>query len=343
MLNWGLNLQTYGTCNLRFSNVLVTGGAGFIGSHLVDALMEMGLKVTVIDNLSSGRISNLSLWLRNPKFRFIRGDLLNPHILRDALKGCEIVFHLAANPDVKVGAFNTKVDYEQNILATYNLLEAIRETGECRKIVFTSTSTVYGEAEKMPTPEDYGPLKPISLYGASKLACEALISGYSHLFGFESVICRLANIVGSRSRHGVIYDFIRKLSSNPSRLEVLGDGTQRKSYLYVKDCVEAMLTASEKSMNQVEIYNVGSEDTINVATIASIVIEEMGLKNVEVHYTGGVEGGRGWKGDVKEMLLYISKIKKLGWKPKLNSREAVEQAAKDIISEIKKELNKSLQ
>jgi UDP-glucose 4-epimerase len=343
MLNWGLNLQTYGTCNLRFSNVLVTGGAGFIGSHLVDALMEMGLKVTVIDNLSSGRISNLSLWLRNPKFRFIRGDLLNPHILRDALKGCEIVFHLAANPDVKVGAFNTKVDYEQNILATYNLLEAIRETGECRKIVFTSTSTVYGEAEKMPTPEDYGPLKPISLYGASKLACEALISGYSHLFGFESVICRLANIVGSRSRHGVIYDFIRKLSSNPSRLEVLGDGTQRKSYLYVKDCVEAMLTASEKSMNQVEIYNVGSEDTINVATIASIVIEEMGLKNVEVHYTGGVEGGRGWKGDVKEMLLDISKIKKLGWKPKLNSREAVEQAAKDIISEIKKELNKSLQ
>jgi len=338
MLNWGLNLQTYGTCNLRFSNVLVTGGAGFIGSHLVDALMEMGLKVTVIDNLSSGRISNLSLWLRNPKFRFIRGDLLNPHILRDALKGCEIVFHLAANPDVKVGAFNTKVDYEQNILATYNLLEAIRETGECRKIVFTSTSTVYGEAEKMPTPEDYGPLKPISLYGASKLACEALISGYSHLFGFESVICRLANIVGSRSRHGVIYDFIRKLSSNPSRLEVLGDGTQRKSYLYVKDCVEAMLTASEKSMNQVEIYNVGSEDTINVATIASIVIEEMGLKNVEVHYTGGVEGGRGWKGDVKEMLLDISKIKKLGWKPKLNSREAVEQAAKDIISEIKKRI-----
>jgi len=321
--------------NLSFSNVLVTGGAGFIGSHLVDALMKRGLKVTVIDNLSGGRLSNLSSWLGNPRFRFIRGDMLNPYDLKDALKGCEVVFHLAANPDVKIGPFNTKVDYEQNILATYNLLEVMRETGECKKIVFTSTSTVYGEVEKMPTPEDYGPLKPISLYGASKLACEALISGYSHLFGFKSVICRLANIVGSRSGHGVIYDFVRKLRSNPNRLEVLGDGTQRKSYLYVKDCVEAMLTASEKSVEQVEIYNIGSEDAVDVATIASIVIREMGLKNVEVHYTGGVEGGRGWKGDVKEMLLDISKIKKLGWKPKLNSREAVEQATKDIISEMK--------
>jgi UDP-glucose 4-epimerase len=297
--------------------------------------MERGLKVTVIDNLSSGKLSNLSSWFGNPRFKFIRGDLLNPHDLKDALKGCEVVFHLAANPDVKIGAFNTRVDYEQNILATYNLLEVMRETGECKKIVFTSTSTVYGEAEKMPTPEDYGPLKPISLYGASKLACEALISGYSHLFGFKSVICRLANIVGSRSGHGVIYDFIRKLRSNPNRLEVLGDGTQRKSYLYIKDCVEAILIASEKSVEQVEVYNIGSEDTVDVATIADIVIREMGLKSVEVCYTGGVDGGRGWKGDVKEMLLDISKIKRLGWKPKLNSREAVERATKDIISEIK--------
>ena len=320
---------------LNFSSALVTGGAGFIGSHLVDALMERNVRVTVLDNLSGGRLSNISTWLKNPRFKFIMGDMLNPEDLKKALENCEIVFHLAANPNVKIGAFNTRIDYEQNILATYNLLEALRENDECKNIVFTSTSTVYGEAEKMPTPEDYGPLKPISLYGASKLACEALISGYSHLFGFKSVICRLANIVGSRSGHGVIYDFINKLRNNPKTLEVLGDGTQRKSYLYVKDCVEAMILAAEKSSSQVEIYNIGSEDSVNVAAIAKIVIEEMGLKDVEIRYTGGVDGGRGWKGDVKVMLLDISKIKSLGWKPKLNSAEAVRQAAKDTISDLR--------
>lgn len=319
---------------LSFSRTLVTGGAGFIGSHLVDALMERGLEVTVLDNLSGGRLSNISSWLKNPRLRFIIGDMLNPDDVRRALEGCDIVFHLAANPDVKVGAINTKIDYEQNILATRNLLEVMRESEECKRIIFTSTSTVYGEAKVMPTPEDYGPLKPISLYGASKLACEALISGYSYLFGFKGVICRLANIVGSRSGHGVIYDFIMKLRSNPRRLEVLGDGTQRKSYLHVKDCIEAILLAAERAVEQVEIYNVGSEDTVSVSTIANIVIEEMGLRDVEVIYTGGVEGGRGWKGDVKEMLLDVSKIKGLGWRPKLNSAEAVRQAAREIISEI---------
>ncbi|MBS7639536.1 MAG: NAD-dependent epimerase/dehydratase family protein [Candidatus Bathyarchaeia archaeon] len=318
---------------ISFSRALVTGGAGFIGSHLVDALMEREVEVTVLDNLSGGRLSNISAWLKNPRFRFLMGDMLNQHDIKRALEGCEIVFHLAANPDVRVGALNTRIDYEQNILATYNLLEVMREIGECRRIVFTSTSTVYGEAEKIPTPEDYGPLKPISLYGASKLACEALISGYSHLFGFKSVICRLANIVGSRSGHGVIYDFINKLMENPNRLEILGDGRQRKSYLYVRDCVEAMLTAAEGAKGQVEIYNIGSEDTVDVTSIANIIIEEMGLRNVEIYYTGGVEGGRGWRGDVKVMLLDITRIKGLGWRPKLNSAEAVRQAARDIIAE----------
>lgn len=316
-----------------FNRALITGGAGFIGSHLVDNLMESGVNVTVLDNLSAGKLSNISRWLNDSRFKFIMGDALNPSDIKKSIDGCEVVFHLAANPDVKKGAFNTRIDYEQNILATYNLLEAMRESDRCKSIVFTSTSTVYGEAKKMPTPEDYGPLKPISLYGASKMACEAMISGFSYLFGFKSVICRLANIVGSRSGHGVIYDFIKKLRSNPKTLEVLGDGTQRKSYLYVSDCVEALLVASEKAKEQVEIYNIGSEDTVNVATIARIVIEEMGLSDVEIKYTGGVDGGRGWRGDVKEMLLDISKIKMLGWKPKLNSAEAVRRTAKDMISE----------
>ncbi|MBS7635050.1 GDP-mannose 4,6-dehydratase [Candidatus Bathyarchaeota archaeon] len=320
---------------MSFNHALITGGAGFIGSHLVDNLMEIGVNVTVLDNLSAGKLDNISRWLNNSRFKFIMGDALNPSDIKKSMETCDVVFHLAANPDVKIGAFNTRIDYEQNILATYNLLEAMKESEHCKSIVFTSTSTVYGEAKKMPTPEDYGPLKPISLYGASKLACEALISGYSNLFGFKSVICRLANIVGSRSGHGVIYDFIKKLRSNPKILEVLGDGTQRKSYLYVKDCVEAILVASEMAKERVEIYNIGSEDTVNVATIARIVIEEMGLSDIEIEYTGGVDGGRGWKGDVKEMLLDISKIKMLGWKPKLNSAEAVRRTAKDIISEIR--------
>lgn len=320
--------------DFSFTNALVTGGAGFIGSHLVDLLMEHGLNVTVIDNLSAGKLENISKWLKNPRFKFIMGDLLNLSDVKKAIKDCDIVFHLAANPDVRRGFINTKIDYEQNILATYTLLEAMKESERCKSIVFTSSSTVYGEAGKMPTPEDYGPLKPISLYGASKLACEALISGYSHLFEFKSVICRLANIIGSRSRHGIIYDFINKLRDNPKILKVLGDGTQRKSYLHVKDCVKALLIAHEKSGKHVEIYNIGSDDAVNVATIARIIIEEMNLKDTEIQYTGGVNGGRGWRGDVKEMLLDTTKIKRLGWKSELNSAEAVRQAARELISEI---------
>jgi UDP-glucose 4-epimerase len=209
----------------------------------------------------------------------------------------------------------------------------MRRGRDCRSIAFTSSSTVYGEAKIIPTPEDYGPLKPISLYGASKLACESLISGYAHMFGFNSVICRLANIVGSRSSHGVVYDFIRKLKENPKKLEVLGDGTQSKSYLFIDDCIEAHFIAVENARDRVEIYNVGSEDKVNVLTIAKIVAEEMGLSKVEIHKTGGVDGGKGWKGDVKEMFLDISKLKRLGWKPKSNSAEAVRLTVKGMLSE----------
>jgi UDP-glucose 4-epimerase len=221
--------------------VLVTGGAGFIGSHLVDALMARGYEVVVLDNLSNGSLKNITAWINDPRFTFVKGDLLRSSNIINVVKDCDVIFHLAANPEVRVGVVDTRIDYEQNILATYNLLEAMRKSCNCKRIVFASTSTVYGEAEVIPTPEDYGPLQPISLYGASKLACESLISGYAHMFGFKSVICRLANITGPRSNHGVIYDFVKKLSENPRVLKVLGDGTQCKSYLYVQDCVEAFL------------------------------------------------------------------------------------------------------
>jgi UDP-glucose 4-epimerase len=314
--------------------VLVTGGAGFIGSHLADVLMVWGGGVCVFDNLSTGSLENVRHWLGSPGFTLIKGDLLSPvDIEKLEIERYSVIFHLAANPEVKIGSTDPNIHFQQNIVATHSLLELVRKAGSRPTLVFASTSTVYGEASKIPTPEDYAPLKPISTYGASKLACEALIAAYAYTYGFNAVIYRLANIVGPRSRHGVLCDFVQKLRRNPEELEILGDGAQTKSYLHVSDCVEAMLLGLKKSGGQVEIFNVGSEDQVDVKTIAETVIEEMGLKNVKLTFTGGVDGGRGWKGDVKNMLLDISKIKSLGWKPRLNSKQAVREAAKRIIKE----------
>jgi len=311
--------------------ILVTGGAGFIGSHLVDSLIPQGANVSVLDNMTAGTLQNIKQWRSNPNLTFIKGDLVNSADLAKIEKTrFETVFHLAANPEVRIGSTNPDIHFQQNIVTTHNLLEFLRKTGNSSTLIFTSTSTVYGEPTKMPTPEDYAPLKPISTYGASKLACEALISAYAHTYDFKAIIIRLANIVGPRSKHGVIHDFIQKLNKNPTQLEILGDGTQNKSYLYITDCIEAMLIGLEKSTEQVEIYNVGSEDQVDVKTIAQIVIKEMDLKNVKLTFTGGVDGGRGWKGDVKNMLLDISKIKKLGWKPKHNTQQTIRKAIKHL-------------
>jgi len=307
--------------------IMVTGGAGFIGSHIVDRLMKEGNEVVVYDNLSSGKMEFIEHHMNNEKFTFIEADLLNFEKLRESVKDIDIIYHVAANPDVKLGAQDTKVHFEQNVKATYNLLEAMR-INDVEDIIFTSTSTVYGEANVIPTPEDYGPLVPISLYGASKLAAEAFIMSYSHTFGMKAVIYRFANIVGPRSTHGVIYDFIMKLKRNPKELEILGDGTQTKSYLYVEDCVDAIMFGYENRRNDVEIFNIGSEDWINVRRIADIVVEEMGLKNVSYRFTGGK---RGWKGDVPKMLLSIEKIKDYGWRPKHNSEESVRLTARYLI------------
>lgn len=316
--------------------VLVTGGAGFIGSHLVDKLMQQGYHVRVVDNLSAGRIENIKQWLNHPRLQLIKGDLRNPQIANEATKGVDMVFHLAANPEVRIGSQKPQEIYENNVTATYNLLEAMR-AHNVKHIVFASSSTVYGEAKQIPTPEDYTPLQPISVYGASKLACEALISGYAHTFKIKALILRLANIVGERSNHGVIFDFIMKLRRNPRKLEILGDGTQRKSYLHVKDCINAILHLNEVFLEEdklYDVYNVGSEDWITVREIANIVVEEMGLENVEYYFTGGVDGGRGWPGDVKLMLLDITKAKSKGWKPTMNSRETVKQATKELLKTI---------
>lgn len=315
--------------------ILITGGAGFIGSHLVDALVDKGYNVTVLDNLSTGHERNLSHAIHNHQHQvtLIVGDCRKPKDIEKALKGVDAVFHLAANPEVRLELADPKKCYEHNIKATYILLEKIRKN-KIEKIVFASSSTIYGDAATIPTPEHYGPLKPISIYGASKLACEALASSYCYSFKKKGIIVRPANIVGPRSTHGVILDFIRKLKADPSELEILGDGTQTKSYLYIDDCIDAIIKAYESAEDPVTIYNTGSEDQTNVTEIAQIVIEEMSLKDVKLKFSGGIEGGRGWIGDVKNMLLDVSKLKSLGWKLKLNSKQAVRQATRDLIREL---------
>jgi len=300
---------------------VVTGGAGFIGSHLVDALVARGESVVVVDSLRSGSEENLSAHLSGGGVRFVRADLLGDG-WQSALSGTARVWHLAADPDVRQGALAPDSQVNQNIIATWRVLEAMR-MASVPEIVFTSTSTVYGDAKVIPTPEEYAPLEPVSVYGATKLSCEALISAYCHSFGMKAWIFRFANIVGKRGGHGVIHDFIQKLSSDPRRLEILGDGRQSKSYLEVGACVDAMLYAAGHASDRVNVFNIGSEDWIDVRSIADLVVEAMGLSGVEYVFTGGK---RGWVGDVPRMQLSIQKLKSLGWKPPLGSRESVERA-----------------
>lgn len=318
---------------MKEKKIFLTGGAGFIGSHLADKLIGMGKEVICVDNFSSGRIEFINHHMSNPRFKLLKADLLTGDFM-DEMEGCDCVFHIAANPDVRTGAADTKVHLDQNVTVTYNVLEAMRNRG-IERMVFTSTSTVYGEARRIPTPEDYGPLVPISLYGSSKLACEALISAYCHTFGMGAVSFRFANVVGPRSTHGVTYDFVNKLKSNPKELEILGrePGTQ-KSYCHIDDCISGMIAGWQAREERYEVYNIGSDDYIYVKQIADIVCEEMGLEGVEYKWTGGVDDGRGWKGDVRTMLLSNEKLKSRGWKPRYSSEDAIREAARYIIGEL---------
>jgi UDP-glucose 4-epimerase len=311
--------------------VLVTGGAGFVGSHLVDRLVKDGHDVTVYDNLSTGRKEFLASHLREGRIRLIEDDLLRFESVREAVGGQEMVWHLAANSDVRRGVEDTDVDLQQNTMATYNVLKAMRQAGVA-KIAFSSTSTVYGEPTVIPTPEDYGPLCPISLYGASKLACEGLFSAFSHSFGFQVWIFRFANVIGSRGTHGILVDFFEKLKENPNELEVLGDGSQRKSYMLVEDTVDAMVHAVEHADEPVNLYNLGIGDNILIRRIAEIFLEETGNSRVKYRYTGG---DRGWVGDVPVMMLAPDKLNALGWKAKWSSEEAVRRAVRALVKERK--------
>lgn len=312
--------------------IFVTGAAGFIGSHLAERLVEMGESVRGFDNLSTGRMDNLARAVERSNFEFTRGDCLNHGEVLKALAGVRHVFHLAADPEVRRGVNDPQSQFRQNVLATQLLLEQVRRVGSLDTFVLASTSTVYGNATKLPTPEDYGPLCPISTYGATKLACEALCSSYASSYGFRAIILRLANIVGPRSSHGVIYDFVAKIKANPNRLEVLGDGTQTKSYLYVSDCIDAIVTAWKKSPEGVNVFNVGSNDCVDVAKIADIVIRQVNAK-ARVEFVGGTSTGAGWVGDVKKMWLDISRLRALGWHPRLNSLESVSAAIREFLGQ----------
>ena len=311
----------------------MTGGCGFVGSHLVDALLTRGVQVRVVDDLSSGRLENVKRWEGNAGFEFVRGDLKDLRVALESVDGVDSVFHLAANPDVRLGSFEPRVHFDENLVVTFNVLEAMRKNPDAKRVVFASTSTVYGEACVFPTPESYGPLLPISVYGGAKLGCEALIASYCHTFGLEAALLRFANIVGPRAGHGVVVDFVRKLKKNSGELVVLGDGKQSKSYLHVSDLVGAFFVVMNSfgKSGRVEAYNVGTPDKVDVVRIAEVVCEEMGLALPRLRFDASVEGGRGWKGDVKTMLLSVDKLVGLGWKPRLSSEQAVRQTCRELL------------
>ena len=307
--------------------VLVTGGAGFIGSHLVDRLTIDKNQVTVFDDLSSGRIEFIKQHINRSGFRLIQADLLDLDEIKRAMDGHDVVFHFAANPDARLGTERTDLDLKQETLVTYNVLESMRLNG-VKKIVFSSSGTIYGETPVIPLSEDYGPVLPISLYGAGKLASEGLISAFCHTFNMQAWILRFANIVGNRMTHGVIFDFINKLKRNPRELEILGDGTQTKPYLHVKDCVDGVIFAFRDSHDRVNVFNLGCSTETDVNTIARMVVREMGLEDVRFRYSGG---NRGWPGDIPQVRFNVDKICRLGWKPKYTSDEAVREAIRELL------------
>jgi len=298
----------------------VTGGAGFIGSNLVDRLLGLGHEVTVYDNFSTGQRRFLLNAQQCKEFQLVEGDLLDETTLKRALKGHDYVFHLAANADVRFGTEHPRRDLEQNTIVTYNVLEAMRQNG-VSKIVFSSTGSVYGEAQVVPTPEDAPFPIQTSLYGASKLAGEGLIAAYCEGFQFQSWIFRFVSILGERYTHGHVYDFYRKLRQDPTCLTVLGNGKQRKSYLYVQDCIDAILLALEKAQEKVNIINLGVNDVCEVNDSIHWICEELGV-NPKLEYTGG---DRGWIGDNPLIHLDPSKMMEMGWAPKLSIRDGIVQ------------------
>lgn len=305
----------------------VTGAAGFIGSSLVDRLLAANHTVVGYDNFSTGRRPFLNGALKSARFQLVEGDLLDKDALRSAMSGCQDVFHLAANADVRFGVHHPFKDLEQNTIATFNVLEAMRECG-VKRIAFSSTGSVYGEATVIPTPEDAPFPVQTSLYGNSKVAAEGLISSYCEGFGFEGRVFRFVSILGERYTHGHVFDFYQQLVSDPSKLNVLGNGKQRKSYLYVQDCIDAILLAMERASGRFEVFNLGQDGYCEVNQSIGWIRERLGIKP-ELIYSGGE---RGWVGDNPFIYLDCSRIRALGWLPKVSIHEGVLKTLEYLIA-----------
>jgi len=306
--------------------VVVTGGAGAVGAVLVRALLGRGDAVRVVDNLSSGRREHLPASSEAPRLSVTTADLREPSQYADQFRGASAIWHLAANSDIRRGTADPRLDFEQGTFATFQALETARRH-DVPRFLFSSSSVVYGFPTVFPTPESYGPLEPQSLYGAAKLAAEGLCSAYAHTYGLRTYLFRFANIIGPGMTHGVIWDFFEKLARDPTRLEVLGDGHQSKSYLRTEDCVAGMLLAAERASERVNIFNLGTRDRISVREIAEKVVVAHGGR-ARIEFTGG---DRGWTGDVPQQLLAIEKLEQLGWRPRWSSSAAVDRTIAEFV------------
>jgi UDP-glucose 4-epimerase len=315
----------------ELKKALVTGGLGFIGSHLVDRLVRDGWEVVVLDNLLTGFQSNLSHLDGDPRLTVIEGDVRDPDTLDKAIKGCDAVFHLAAHALMRVSLNDHRADLEHNLVGTINVLESMVKNG-VNDFVFASTSALYGEADVSPTPETYSGVQT-SLYGAAKLAGEAYASAYAQFSPIKVWAFRFGTVLGERCRRGAIWDFEHKLLANPKELEILGDGRQKKDYLYVDDCIDGIMLGYQRGVDKVNIFNLGLQDQTSVDELADMVIKEMGLSGVSKKFTGGE---RGWVGDNPIVYLSIAKIKALGWEPKTSAKEAIKATARWTIKDIAK-------
>lgn len=311
-------------------NILITGGAGFIGSHLTKSLIEEDHNVFCVDNLELGNMDNIKDYLSNNHFKFYENDVSNIEILTQIMKesNIELVFHLAANSDIQKSGINPTIDYKNTFLTTYSVLESMRISGT-KKLFFASTSAVYGEKLGVLLKEDIGDLSPISYYGGAKLASEAFISSYAYMNDFDVTIFRFPNVIGPNLTHGVIFDFIKKLEINPNKLQILGDGTQCKPYIYVLDLINAIINITFNYEKGVNIYNLGVEDQTTVREIADIVCNALNLKDIEYEFTSG---NRGWKGDVPNFQYDLSKIHNHGWNARFTSNEAVKLTVENVIN-----------
>lgn len=313
--------------------ILLTGAAGFIASNLIPRLLARGDEVFGVDNFFLGKRKFIEPLQKHPNFHFVEFDLLDVDRLIALFEKVkpELTWHVAANSDISYGTSFTDFDLRGGTIVTYNVLEAMRRSGS-KKLIFSSSGAVYGEPTVMPTPENYGPLFPISFYAASKVACEGLITAFVHNYDMNAWIFRFGNIIGPYPTHGVIYDFIKRLLEKSDELVILGDGSQAKPYVYVEDCLDGIEFGYLHAKRSVNCYNLAVEDQTSVTEIAEFTIEALGLKNVQLNYTGGQ---RGWRGDVPQVQLDTKRMKALGWAPKLTSREAVRRTIAEVVEQFR--------